>query len=108
MNWPWRTSERTSETDSEADAAPHPHVYMVRCADGSLFTGIAADPQAALLEINSGRGPQYTRTRRPAFLVYREEFMNLQDAERRVESIRDLDRGGKELLLSELSLAALE
>ncbi|OIO52723.1 hypothetical protein COY93_04055 [Candidatus Uhrbacteria bacterium CG_4_10_14_0_8_um_filter_58_22] len=81
---------------------------MVRCADGSLFTGVTFELDDTLLKINSGRGPQYTRTRCPAFLVYSEEFMNVSDAERRAESIRQLGRRDKEGLLSESSLAVLE
>jgi len=106
MSWPWRTAAVPSET--EIETVPHFHVYMVRCADGSLFTGVASELDSTLLQINSGRGPQYTRTHHPVFLVYSEEFMNETDAESRAEFIRQLDRRDKESLLSESSLAVLE
>ncbi|OGM01609.1 hypothetical protein A2480_00835 [Candidatus Uhrbacteria bacterium RIFOXYC2_FULL_47_19] len=96
------------ETDIEIETVPHYHVYMVRCTDGSLFTGVTSELEGILLQINSGRGPQYTRTRCPVFLVYSEEFMNEADAEHRAEFIRQLDRRDKESLLSESSLAVLE
>lgn len=78
----------------------HAFVYIVRCADGSLFTGTAEDPDATLVEINSGSGETYTKTRRPAFLVYNEEFMNLKDAERRAMHVRAMTRREKEHLVS--------
>ena len=50
-------------------------VYIARCADGSLYTGIAKDVRARLAAHNAGRGAAYTRPRRPLRIVYREEGM---------------------------------
>jgi putative endonuclease len=45
-------------------------VYILRCADGSLYTGIAKDTARRLLQHNRGVGSKYTRSRRPVELVY--------------------------------------
>ena len=45
-------------------------VYIVRCADGSLYTGYARDPVARAKQHNVGRGAKYTASRRPVALVY--------------------------------------
>ena len=48
-------------------------VYIVRCADGTLYTGYARDPRARVVVHNRGRGARYTSGRRPVRLVYSEE-----------------------------------
>ena len=48
------------------------HVYIVRCADASLYTGIAKDIDARIALHNVGRGAKYTRARLPVVLVYQE------------------------------------
>jgi len=45
------------------------HVYLLQCADGTLYTGISLDPQRRLQQHNAGRGARYTRTRLPAQLL---------------------------------------
>ena len=50
------------------------YVYMLRCADGSLYTGIAADVERRFEEHKSGRGAKYTRSHPPLAVVYRESF----------------------------------
>jgi len=45
------------------------YVYLLECADGTLYTGITLDPERRLLQHNAGRGARYTRTRLPACLV---------------------------------------
>jgi len=45
------------------------YVYLVECADGTLYTGITTDPQRRLQQHNAGRAARYTRTRRPVRLV---------------------------------------
>ena len=46
------------------------HVYIVRCADQSLYTGIARDLDARIGKHNAGKGSAYTRSRRPVELVH--------------------------------------
>ena len=48
------------------------YVYIVRCGDGSLYTGIALDPQERLRSHNAGRGSAYVRSQGCAVLLYRE------------------------------------
>jgi putative endonuclease len=48
------------------------HLYMVRCSDGSLYTGIARDPEERVRVHNQGQGAEYAARRRPVVLVYSE------------------------------------
>ncbi|WP_018076689.1 GIY-YIG nuclease family protein [Thiobacillus denitrificans] len=72
-------------------------VYMLRCADGSLYTGITTDPARRVAEHNGagGSGARYTRSRRPVRLVYVEAAANRAEAARREAAIKQLDRAGK-------------
>lgn len=73
---------------------------MVRCSDGSLYTGITGDKDGIVEELNAGNCAPYTRTRLPVFLVYTEEYMNRKDALCRAEYIRSMNRRGKEQILT--------
>lgn len=78
----------------------HWYVYMVRCSDDSLYTGIARDLQQRLREHNEGkRGARYTRGRRPVELVYRESVADRSAALRREYSIKQLSRAQKQRLI---------
>lgn len=73
---------------------------MLRCADGSLYTGITTDLARRLAEHN-GNGPagaRYTRSRRPVVLVYSEAAGNRSDASQREAVIKRLDRARKQAL----------
>ena len=69
-------------------------VYMLRCADGTLYTGITTDVARRLAEHNGEGGPgaRYTRSRRPVQLVYVEAAANRASASRREAEIKQLDR----------------
>ena len=54
--------------------------YIVKCSDGSLYTGWTNDLDKRLKAHNSGRGAKYTKTRRPVELVYYEKFLTKQEA----------------------------
>jgi putative endonuclease len=73
---------------------------MVRCADGTLYTGYALDPHAREKVHNSGRGARYTAGRRPVRLVYSEAFESLGDALKREHQLKRLTRIGKEALVA--------
>jgi len=75
-------------------------VYMVRCADGTLYTGYARDPAARAQVHNRGRGARYTAGRRPVRLVYSESFASMGDALRRERELKRLRRSRKEALVS--------
>lgn len=73
-------------------------VYVARCRDGTLYTGITTDPPRRLAEHNAGTGAAYTRTRRPVALVYCEIVTDRSSALRREHAIRRLSRAAKEAL----------
>ena len=76
-------------------------VYIVRCADGTLYTGIAKDVARRVDEHNSSRllASRYTRARRPVVLVYREIMATRSTASKREHEIKQMTRPEKEALL---------
>ncbi len=77
------------------------HVYILRCADGTLYTGITTDIERRLKEHNSSdRGARYTRSRRPVRLAWSEEAASHAAASRREYDIRKMNRHGKQELLA--------
>ena len=76
-------------------------VYMVRCADGTLYTGLARDPQARLQVHNSGKGAKYTRSRLPVTLVYTEPCDSLSAALKRERELKPWTRARKEALIAD-------
>jgi predicted GIY-YIG superfamily endonuclease len=75
-------------------------VYMVRCADGTLYTGLARDPHARLKVHNSGKGAKYTRARLPVSLVYIEPCESLSGALKRERQLKPWSRAQKEALIA--------
>lgn len=75
-------------------------VYMVRCADGTLYTGYTCDPEKRAGTHNTGRGAKYTATRRPVTLVYSEECASRSAALKREHEVKRLTRAEKEALAS--------
>lgn len=67
-------------------------VYILQCADGTLYTGWTTDMERRLQAHNSGQGAKYTRGRRPVRLAYREEQPTRSEAQRREAAIRRLSR----------------
>lgn len=80
-------------------------VYILRCADGTLYTGCTNDLSRRLAAHNAGKGAKYTRSRRPVELVYREEFPDKSAALRREAAIKGLSRGEKLALIQRLENA---
>ena len=74
-------------------------VYMLRCKDGSLYTGWTNDLEHRLAMHSSGRGAKYTRGRGPMELVYSEELPDKEAALRRECAIKKLRREQKLALL---------
>ena len=75
-------------------------VYMLRCIDDSLYTGIARDPAKRLALHNSGKGAKYTRSRCPCVLVYLEACEGRTAAQQGEWAIKKLSREAKLALLS--------
>ncbi|HZW84994.1 MAG TPA: GIY-YIG nuclease family protein, partial [Nitrososphaerales archaeon] len=76
-------------------------VYIVRCADGTLYAGTATDVDRRIREHSSGKGARYTRGRRPVTLVYSELAGSRSDALRREFRLKRLTRTRKEALISQ-------
>ena len=76
-----------------------PHfVYILRCADGTFYTGCTKDPRAREKAHNDGRGARYTSGRRPVRLVYVEACDSLGAALTREHQVKRLKRSKKEAL----------
>lgn len=74
-------------------------VYIVRCIDETLYTGIAKNIESRLLQHNAGKASKYTRARRPVRLVYTESMKRHGDALRREKEIKHLNRKEKVKLI---------
>lgn len=80
------------------DEAPLWHVYIVRCRDRTLYTGVAKDLDARVAAHNAGRGAKYTRSRRPVRIVYRETAADRGQALKREHEIKRMTRAAKSAL----------
>jgi putative endonuclease len=80
-------------------------VYILRCGDGTLYTGIARDVDKRFAQHASGKGARYTRGRGPLALVYVERAESHGAALRREAEIRRLGRAGKEGLVTAKALS---
>lgn len=75
------------------------YVYILRCGDGSLYTGWTNDLQKRVAAHAAGLGGKYTRSHLPVELVYHEQFETKQEAMRREVQIKNLTRGQKLALI---------
>ena len=75
-------------------------LYLLRCGDGTLYTGIALDAQKRLLAHQRGKGAKYTRGRGPLELVYTETCPSHSQALRRELEVKTLTREEKERLIA--------
>lgn len=110
----WRRKQITVEVEAKAkevaveklrtdlkNAEPESiwSVYLLRCADGSLYTGISNDVPRRLKQHNAGTAARYTRSRLPAVLVYQEIQVSRSLALKRELAIKALSKQKKELLI---------
>ena len=84
---------------ARARPAPGWHVYLLRCRDGSLYTGITKDVSRRCEQHNAGTGSRYTRSRRPVILVYQESKRSRSLALKREAAIKTMTRREKEALI---------
>ena len=70
-------------------------LYILRCRDGSLYTGITTDVEKRLAAHNAGKGAKYTRGRGPLELVYQEVCIDRSHALRRELEIKALPKDEK-------------
>ncbi len=73
------------------------HVYVLQCADGTLYTGVARDLQKRLQQHNGAQvgGPKYTRGRRPVRLLWSDTAADRGAAQQREAAIKKLSRRAK-------------
>jgi len=75
------------------------YVYVLRCGDGSLYTGWTNDLEQRLAAHQSGKGAKYTRGRLPIEMVYFEEMPDKSAALKRENELKKLKKAEKELLI---------
>jgi putative endonuclease len=76
------------------------HVYMISCADGTIYTGITNDVELRLAKHNSGKGARYTRSRTPVTLLASWICKNKSEAAKMEYQYKQLSRKEKEELIS--------
>jgi putative endonuclease len=75
------------------------YVYILKCNDGTLYTGITNDLDKRVSSHNKGTGAKYTKTRLPVEIVYHEEATDRSEASKREYQIKKLSRLAKENLI---------
>lgn len=75
------------------------YVYVLECADGSLYTGYTTDVERRLAEHRAGEGARYTRGRTPVELVHAESYATRSEALTREHAVKQLSRAEKERLV---------
>ena len=79
------------------------YTYILRCSDGSLYTGWTNNLEKRIKDHNDGKGAKYTKPRRPVVLAYYEEFQTKEEAMRREWEIKHMTRKRKILLIEHRS-----
>nr|WP_284731840.1 GIY-YIG nuclease family protein [Halorientalis regularis] len=95
---PFRVVTLTAECVLRADVPDH-YVYVLRCADDTLYTGYTTDVQRRVAEHDAGEGAKYTRGRTPVELVHVESFDSKSAAMSREYEIKQYARAEKERLI---------
>ncbi len=76
------------------------YIYILQCADNTLYTGVTTDVRARLATHNAGKGAKYTRGRLPAVLLYQENTANRSTALQRERAIKKMRAAAKRLLVA--------
>jgi predicted GIY-YIG superfamily endonuclease len=79
------------------------HVYILRCSDGSLYTGISTDVVERIKKHNAGKGAAYTRSRLPVALVWEKRMASESAARKREAKIKSWSRVEKLELITDAS-----
>ena len=79
------------------------HVYILRCRDGSLYTGVTKDLDSRIATHNAGKGSKYTASRRPVKIVYHEPAESKVAALKRESQIKHWTKAKKECLINNKS-----
>lgn len=80
------------------------YVYILKCSDGTLYTGWTKDLNKRIETHSKGKGAKYTRCRLPVELVYFEEFVDKISAQRREYEIKQFRRDEKLMLIKDFSI----
>ena len=78
------------------------YTYILKCSDGTFYTGWTNDLEKRIGAHNCGKGAKYTKSRRPVALVYYEEFSTKEEAMRREYEIKQMTRKKKLELIDEI------
>ncbi|PKK82289.1 MAG: hypothetical protein CVT49_14550 [candidate division Zixibacteria bacterium HGW-Zixibacteria-1] len=79
------------------------YLYILKCNDGSLYTGVTINIPNRIEKHNAGKGAKYTRSHRPVELVYYEEYETESEARKRERELKGLRRKKKEQLIDGFS-----
>lgn len=93
-----------------SEQVTHWYIYILRCADNSLYTGITTDLKRREQEHNSTKGvaAKYTRARQPVVVVYHEQMADRSSALKREIAIKKLSKKQKEALVATYDLSEQE
>lgn len=80
------------------------YTYILKCNDGTLYTGWTNNLEKRIADHNSGKGAKYTKARRPVTLAYYETFETKAEAMKREYAIKQMTRAEKENLVKGLSI----
>ena len=94
-----KKNERKSAAEDTSSQQTSNYTYILRCADGSLYTGWTNDLKKRIAAHNAGTGGKYTRSHRPVTLVYFETFPTKEEAMKREFAIKQLSREEKVALI---------
>ncbi len=95
-----KMNEKQSAAEEKSSQQTSNYMYILRCADGSLYTGWTNDLDKRIAAHNAGTGGKYTRSHRPVTLVYFECFSTKEEAMKREYAVKQLSREEKEALIS--------
>ena len=94
-----KKTEKKSAAEDKTSQQTSNYTYILRCADGSLYTGWTNDLDKRIAAHNAGTGGKYTRSHRPVSLVYYESYPTKEEAMKREYAIKHLSREEKEALI---------
>ncbi len=94
-----RRQGKTPGTTRKTPSGEGWYVYLLRCTDGSLYTGITKDVDRRCNQHNAGTASRYTRSRRPVTLVYQEAYPGRSLALKREAAIKGMSKQQKESLI---------
>ena len=96
----------TTRVDADSPVQTGWMVYIVRCADETLYTGVAKQLDGRIAQHSAGKGAKYTRSRLPVTLVYSEPAEDRSSAQRREGQIKRMPVAAKRQLAASAGVAA--